>query len=97
MVQVLICVVSTGDVCRVSITNTVSSGSGISGETVAIQAKGVSSVHLHWSYPCLVCIVSDSYMYQVSAPIVVGMLKPGLEWDMFLQRYVVMACGQNIL
>ena len=88
MVQVLIFVASTGDVCRVtlSLLKVV--------QRMVIQAKGVSSVHLHWSYFCLVCI---SYMHQVSVPIVVGMLKPGLKWDMFLQKYVVMACGQNIL
>ena len=67
-------------------------------QRMVIQAKGVYSAHLHWNYPCLVCIVFTpySYMHQVSVPIVVGMLKPGLEWDVFLQRYVVMVCDQNI-
>ena len=65
-------------------------------QRMVIQAKGVYSAHLHWNYPCLICIVFDSYMNQVSVPIIVGVLKPSLEWDVFLQRYVVIACDENI-
>ena len=61
-------------------------------QRMVIQAKGLYSAHLH----CLVCIVFDNYMHQVSVPIVVGVLKSDLEWDVFLQKYVVMACDQNI-
>ena len=63
---------------------------------MVIQAKGIYSAQLHWNYPCLVCIMFDSYMHQVSVPIVIGVLKSGLEQDMFLQRYVVIACDQQI-
>ena len=65
-------------------------------QRMVIQAKGVYSAYLHWNYACLVYIVFDNYMHQVSVPIVVGVLKPDLEWDVFLQKYVVMACDQNI-
>ena len=53
-------------------------------QKMVIQAKGVYLVHLHWSYPCLVCTIPESYTHQVSVPIVVVELKPGLEWDIFL-------------